>query len=187
MRNVVEFIFQLISGCVTFDHFLFARLPREFAMNDPQEVYGNVSALCSLLDRIDSKKVPRTNNAGDVALSRTAAALATKPAQINLAAQPIVLWHEFIDASSGKSYYHNYETKETTWEKPTTFIPAIPVATVASIPVTSHVEIARSSSTADDYRATGFFNAKDGRYTGQSSRHFTQVMNSLLPAEYSLF
>ncbi|RYG95278.1 hypothetical protein EON65_56225 [archaeon] len=70
------------------------------------------------------------------------------------------VWHEFFDPSSLKTYYHCYETSETTWTKPDAYIPCSNTQPSASHP-------------PEDGTYRAFFNSKQGRLSMQS--HWEQV------------
>lgn len=74
------------------------------------------------------------------------------------------LWYEFVDPASGKSYYHNYSTQTTSWEKPASFVPHNAYLGPSAASASSAVPgAADPQGTA--FRA--FFNRNDGRFTGQ--------------------
>jgi hypothetical protein len=91
------------------------------------------------------------------------------------------IWHEFIDPSSGKSYYHNYTTGQTSWDKPAHFIPfvapiapaAFPLAAAAGAAIAGGMTPSSSSlattGSYQDYRSVAYFNSNNGRYTGNTN------------------
>jgi hypothetical protein len=73
------------------------------------------------------------------------------------------VWYEYLDPASGKPYYHNYHTSETSWTAPSSFIPhSVSTAAASS-------SAATNSSAASDVVFRGYFNAQNGRFTGSSS------------------
>lgn len=91
----------------------------------------NATRLASLLDKIDQVKAgvaesgpsSQTNSTNNEA-SQSESITFVKPDQPNesvgedIKARPFYGWYEFIDGKSCKSYYHNYSTGQTQWEKP---------------------------------------------------------------------
>eukprot|EP00981_Chlorochromonas_danica_P003862 scaffold732_cov192-Ochromonas_danica.AAC.1 len=74
------------------------------------------------------------------------------------------LWYEFVEPASGKSYYHNYSTQTTSWEKPASFVPHNAyLGPSANTTASSTAVLPETDPTA--FRA--FFNRNDGRFTGQ--------------------
>lgn len=141
-----------------------------------------LSSLSSVLDRIDAQKKPRLGPAtaltqplaiplatiNTVTSTTNATKSTSENAKVIDASNPADVWYEFLDASSGKRYYHNYLSQQTSWEKPKSFVAYVvpPPATHAlpsSIPLTSAL------ASGADYRAVGYFNQNNGKYTGNTS------------------
>lgn len=160
--------------------------------------------LSSVLDRIDSQKKPKLGQASalaqPLAVSSSYAPVSnsktdnkdaksdSKELSVDTAKQTDV-WYEFIDPSSGKSYYHNYVSQQTSWEKPETFIPFAAPPPAAAV-LTNSIPLANSTSSAADYRVVGFFNQNNGRFTGNQS-YWDQVSDtyssSLFPSYSVLY
>jgi hypothetical protein len=126
----------------------------------------------------------------------------------------IAQWHEFLDASSNKFYYHNYATGETSWEKPTStssskIIQIVPYQqppqsdystsygqssdslsnTYASLSsaVTSVLQPSMLTTPGQgDYAATAYFNQSSGRFGGTGNNYWEEV-SSLVLLVFSLF
>jgi hypothetical protein len=124
------------------------------ASNDTAD--APVAALASVLDRIESVKRVKTEHEGAGTIKEDSTASLLLPSAVPE-------WYEFIDPASGKSYYHNYKTQETSWEKPVSFVPYVVPATTVN------------AYDAGNYTTTAFFNAQDGRFGGVGTSHWEQV------------
>jgi hypothetical protein len=150
-------------------------LQSSLTMSAPNErdIYQNISALNNVLNKIDSVTVKKkkklevigvvvesTESSNNESVSETAAEgpSTTKTDFIS------TLWYEYLDPGTGKPYYHNVTTNQTSWEKPTHFIPA---ATAAST----------STASAGSYRSVGYFSSQNGRYTKPIGHMFDKVKN----------
>ncbi len=80
-----------------------------------------------------------------------------------LGAKPEEIWHEFLDVTSGKRYYHNYHTSQTAWDPPKYFIPYNPA------PIPAPLLSAVATPAYQDYRSVGYFNNTNGRYSGNTT------------------
>lgn len=144
-------------------------------MNQP-DLYSNISALSSVLDRIDSTAKPKkiakvsTDEKRTELTSTAAASSLPSSSAASLVTAPVVpVWCEYVDPASRKSYFYNLVTKETTWDKPEHFIPA---------PTSSNNSSnANNTGTSDlgSYRSVGLFNAQDGRFTATKAHLFDEV------------
>lgn len=137
---------------------------------------ATVAALSSVLDRIDATNTaqpPRLKELSaaihspipSTALEQTPSAEYIPPTSVVTATgTPVNVWLEYFDPASKRNYYHNLETKETTWDKPAIFVPA---------------STAQSSSTrlssGDEYRFAGAFNTQSGRFTAVKPHLFDAV------------
>lgn len=100
------------------------------------------------------------------------------------------VWYEFIDASSGSSYYHNYITNETSWDKPDNFVPYTPPAVVPLATSSLPYYPIPAETSYTDYSAVAYFNQNDGRFGGVGHSHWEQVITlilSLKPLNETLF
>lgn len=127
----------------------------------------SLHSLSAVLSRIDAHKSRRQEGpspaAGGTGLSSSSAAVTLPSSQTASSASASAadaaptaspVWYEFIDPASGKSYFHNYSTAETTWTAPASFVPAS-----TSLP----------GAPAVDYSAKGYFNRNNGRFTSSQS------------------
>ncbi len=178
---------------------------------EKQNTQRRMSDLSSVLDRIDSvkqvsasinvdshsKRQKREENGVNSGI-KVAEESASKPdngsesTEIgkSVTASQAPVWYEFIDASSGSSYYHNYITNETSWDKPDNFVPYTPPAVVplATSALPYYPIPAEASYT--DYSAVAYFNQNDGRFGGVGHSHWEQVItliSSLKPFNETLF
>lgn len=116
-----------------------------------------ISGLNSVLEKIEAANSNKKIKS-DILPSTTSSSLPNKPL-------PIVndIWYEFIEPSSGKSYYHNYVTNETSWEKPTSFIPY-------TKPIQPNEGLSATSLDKDNnYSFVASFGKNSGRFSGASS------------------
>eukprot|EP01039_Chlorochromonas_danica_P010287 gene10287-11384_t len=119
----------------------------------------SILALASVLNRIDRV----SGRSAETALTATGAVPNNKQKQTT-AALSSSLWYEFVEPASGKSYYHNYSTQTTSWEKPASFVPHNAyLGPSANTTASSTAVLPETDPTA--FRA--FFNRNDGRFTGQ--------------------
>jgi hypothetical protein len=143
-----------------------------------------VVALASVLDRIDNVKRVKTDHPDAKHEDKEVIPFTSSSIDINAAGslQP-PQWYEFVDDTSGKSYYHNYTTNETSWETPESFVPFS-----RSYPTTSSSMYMGSglASTSTDYSTTAYFNSQDGRFGGVGNNHWEQV-SSLPVVSFSCF
>ena len=161
-------------------------------------------SLSSVLDRIDSNKKPRVGLVGShVALAGSSSSSGrtgsgapvnattttpsssgsgsgggtTKPASESDSQTANDVWYEFLDPGSGKCYYHHYGKNETSWEKPASFIPYVPPVPPVT-PTVSHSTTLPITATNAEYRAVGYFNQNNGRFSGTST-YWEQVSHLL--------
>lgn len=90
--------------------------------------------------------------------------------------QQPVIWYEIHDATSGQNYYYNYITQETTWDKPSSFVPyAPPPVAPAPIAAASAQYPLAAPTEYSNYSSVAFFNRSDGRFGGVGMNHWEQV------------
>lgn len=105
-------------------------------------VMDSAAKLASLLDQIDSSKKNEDDKAPRL----------------------ISVWYEFFDQKSQKSYYHNYVTNQTQWDKPDTDRAEI-IPPVSLTDTSSDIPVERA-----------FFSKASGRFSHAGSQSYWQKM-----------
>jgi len=117
---------------------------------------NNILSLASVLDRIESVK-PK-----DTPADSTAPSSSSVSTLLEISKTQEIHWYEYIDPNTGKSYYHNFNTGETAWEKPEQFNPYLP---------------STSSAKQQNYSSGAFFNQGDGRFTVSGTTNYWEQVS----------
>jgi len=167
-----------------------------------------VSFLNSLLDKIDSSSskdggggehhaVIATTGAGGIVHinSNDKSKESMKDNNININQDPLHLglpmddpinrrdWFEYYDSGSGKYYYHDRISNNTTWDKPADFEKYFSHNRLTPITTNNSSSLSSSSIVSTnmnvDYRVVGTFNKVTGRFTNAGPEsYWDQVIES---------
>lgn len=83
-------------------------------------------------------------------------------------------WASFVDPTSKKTYYHNYSTGVTQWDKPEGFVEVIASSNSALIPDPETVAEDEIALSAKSYQATASFNKANGRFANMGDDTYWQ-------------
>jgi hypothetical protein len=112
---------------------------------------GEESAKCQNITTAGYQRIPVSDNSSSI----------NPTLSVSTAVSNNPIWLEYIDPASGKSYYFNTHTKETTWDRPLHFSPA--------------PSLSNTLKRGDEYKVVGTFNSQSGRFTTLKSHLHTET------------
>ena len=83
-------------------------------------------------------------------------------------------WASFVDPTSKKTYYHNYSTGVTQWDKPEGFVEVVASSSSALLPDPEAVVEDEIALSAKNYQATASFNKANGRFANMGDDTYWQ-------------
>ncbi len=133
---------------------------------------NSINLLSSLLDSIDKK----SGKCADLALVENKVTAVSSSSAVKVAAN----WASFVDATSGKTYYHDYSTNTTQWDKPEGFVELAPAynitSTISAAEANKQMLAAAQDALNRDYAATASFNRQKGHFANMGSDSYWETV-----------